>query len=355
MNRFTQLIFASLCAIAFTSCADTPLPPKNELKERAQGSIENLKPHLKTKEDIQKAFVWACKLKNMEQIHYLLKQDADVNYIDKDGYWSPIIGAIEGKHLSVVELLVQKGTKVDQEVIYGWTPLLTAAWYNSNDIVRFLVREGADLYKANQAGENTITLLQKRGQKAFIDELLQIHHQIKAQLELEKQKEQIALYLKEQNFEGLKVYVERYPNTANLIPQAELRLALTGPKDLKVGDIRKLVQKGMDEKIILSLVKRVKVPYKEFTLDEIDLIIEMGISSNIIATMIDVTTELLKDQERKKEQEFFLKEQTKMAKQGQQTTQVNYKQAPSKGKDVVDVVTEEAAKQGVKMLLDHLF
>ncbi|MDY0122284.1 MAG: hypothetical protein RBR54_10120 [Sulfurimonas sp.] len=112
----------------------------------------------------------------------------------------------------------------------------------------------------------------------------------------------------------------------------------------------------MDEKIILSLIKRVKVPYKEFTLKEIDLIIEMGLSPTIISTMIDVTTELLKDEERKKEQEFFLKEQAKISKQGQ-TSQVIYQQAPSQGqgKDAVDVLTEEAAKQGIKMLLDHLF
>jgi hypothetical protein len=354
MKQFTQLFFASLCAIVFTGCVDTPPIPKNELQERARGSVHDIKVHLKTKEDIQKAFVWACKLKNMEQIHYLLEQGADVNHKDKDGYWSPIIGAIEGKHLSVVELLVQKGAKVNQQVIYGWTPLMTAAWYNANDIARFLIREGADPYIANQNGENTITFLQKRNQTALINELLPIYHQKKAQQELEKQKEQIALYLQEQNFEELKVYVEAHPNTANLIPQPELRLALTGPKDLKVGDIRKLVQKGMDEKIILSLVKRVKVPYKEFTIDEIDLIIEMGISSNIIATMIDVTTELLKDQERKTEQELFLKEQAKMAKQGQ-TTHLIQQQTPSKSKDVVDVITEEATKQGIKMLLDHLF
>jgi len=37
---------------------------------------------------------------------------------------------------------------------------------------------------------------------------------------------------------------------------------------MKVGDIRKLINDGRSEKIIISLIKRVKVPYKEFTLGD---------------------------------------------------------------------------------------
>ena len=41
---------------------------------------------------------------------------------------------------------------------------------------------------------------------------------------------------------------------------------------MKVGDIRKLIKDGEDEIIILSLIKRVKVPYKEFTVNTTQIV-----------------------------------------------------------------------------------
>ncbi|WP_295022527.1 hypothetical protein, partial [Sulfurimonas sp.] len=43
------------------------------------------------------------------------------------------------------------------------------------------------------------------------------------------------------DFEGLKQLTEKDPNLVNYIQDEELRLMLTGPKGMKVGDIRKLL------------------------------------------------------------------------------------------------------------------
>ena len=363
MKRLGTVFFILLFAFFLSGCV-------GKFYDIAQGgSVEDLKREIATKEDKQEALGWAAAFGNLAQVEYLLQEGVDVNYYVPDdfGLYPAIKQAAGTGNLKIVQLLVEHGADINRRGMYGWSAVAVAAWHGHAEILRYLAEKGADFYATDEWGRNALTLLKDRGDNALAQELLQIQQKEKLQkqarqeqeqklAEIEKQKQQILLYIQEQNFEALKVYVEEHPNAANFIPQPELRLALTGPKDLKVGDIRKLVQKGMDEKIILSLIKRVKVPYKEFTLEEIDMIIDMGISSTVIATMIDVTTELLKDQERKKEQELFLKEQAKIAKDGQKT-HIIHQQTQTQGqeKDVVDVITEEAAKQGVKMLLDHLF
>eukprot|EP01155_Anaeramoeba_flamelloides_P027138 Anaeramoba_flamelloidesa822577_24.p2 GENE.a822577_24~~a822577_24.p2 ORF type:complete len:141 (+),score=19.25 a822577_24:161-583(+) len=139
---------------------------------------------------------------------------------------------------------------------------------------------------------------------------------------------------------------------------------LTGPKGLKVGDIRKLIKKGRSERIIVSLIKRVKTPYKEFDFEEIDILIDdMELSDNIVATMIDVTTQLLKDQQKRKEQEYYLAEQKKIAQETKnqivkerviERQMVNQNQN-SGGNELINAVGKEVGKELGKQLLDSLF
>ena len=119
---------------------------------------------------------------------------------------------------------------------------------------------------------------------------------------------------------------------------------------MKIGDLVKMVEQKRSEKIIVAMIRAVKTPYKEFTIEEIDILLKMGLNDTIVATMIDVSTELFKDIRRKEEQEKFLQEQAKISQQKQFVPQGQPQQ-----KGVTDVITEELTKQGIKMLLDHLF
>ena len=138
-----------------------------------------------------------------------------------------------------------------------------------------------------------------------------------------------------------------------------LRLAMTGPQGMKVGDIRKLVKSGKDEVIIISLIKRVKTPYKEFTLEEIEYLRELGLSSNIISAMMDRTTKLLDDKRLKEQQAFFLAEQERIAKENAKTNMALQSQGEQRvdaqGNPIVEKVQDELVKQGVGMLLDRIF
>lgn len=174
------------------------------------------------------------------------------------------------------------------------------------------------------------------------------------ELENEKHNQQVQKYLTVNDLTGLKKYTEQNPSAVNFIEDKSLRLALTGPKNMKVGDIRKLITDGKSELIIISLIKRVKTPYKEFSIEEIDTLISMGLSDTIIATMIDITTEITKDTKRRQEQENLVKQQqtiriNQSTQQNTQTVQID------NSNPVVDKLGEEITKQGIKMLFDHLF
>jgi predicted glycosyl hydrolase (DUF1957 family) len=186
-----------------------------------------------------------------------------------------------------------------------------------------------------------------------------INKQNKAVLKQQELAEQqkVEAFVEKNDLKGLKDYTDKHPNAVYFIHNKELRLALTGPKGLKIGDILRLLKEGKSEVIIIALIKRVKVPYKEFTLDEIDTLTKIGLSDHIIAAMINVTTELLKDEKVRKEQQFFLAEQKKLMSQ---KTKVVYRngstqQQNDQGNPIMDQLSNELTKQGTKFILNKLF
>ena len=183
------------------------------------------------------------------------------------------------------------------------------------------------------------------------------NHQNKYKKVVKQKKDQeiINTLVTSKNLNELKDYTEKNPNSVYYIEDESLRLALTGPKDIKVGDIRKLTKDGEDEIIILSLIKRVKVPYKEFTVQEIKILKKMGLSSKVISTMMDVTTELLKDKRKREQQKFFISEQKRVKKDRTSYSNTQNKTVDSQGNPIVERVQQEVIKQGVGMLLDRLF
>lgn len=150
------------------------------------------------------------------------------------------------------------------------------------------------------------------------------------------------------DFQALKKYTDENPQAVYYITDESLRLMLTGPKGMKVGDVRKLIKSGKSEVLVISLIKRVKTPYKEFTLEEIELLQKMDLSDNIIAAMIDRTTHLLDNKELRKYQEHLLSEQKKI---GNKKIEVIHKNQPKESNPVQD----ELIKQGTRILLDRLF
>jgi hypothetical protein len=64
----------------------------------------------------------------------------------------------------------------------------------------------------------------------------------------------------------------------------------SGPEEMPVHEVLRLSRKG-DEALLVSRIKAARLPYKVFNGDEIDILKEGGLSSTLIAAMIDVSVQ----------------------------------------------------------------
>lgn len=111
---------------------------------------------------------WEGKL---EMIKFLVAKGADIqakNYLN----WNALMQACVEGHYSVAEFLVEKGSElnlIDEEK--GVTPLMLAAWKCSEQIVRLLLKHGADKDIKDKKGESAVEYAMNRGCK-YIAEII---------------------------------------------------------------------------------------------------------------------------------------------------------------------------------------
>ena len=89
-------------------------------------------------------------------------------------YRTPLISAVEGGYLKVVELLLTKGADIHQAQEEGATPLHIAAQHGRLAIAELLVSKGADVNLAARHGSTTLHIVAQNGHFA-IAELLVSH------------------------------------------------------------------------------------------------------------------------------------------------------------------------------------
>jgi ankyrin repeat protein len=114
-------------------------------------------------------------LKDIVQL--LLDAGADVNLADKLGGRAPLLLAVQGRNIDIVELLLNVGAKADVNKAdnHGNTPLISATLIGQKDIARLLLNAGADVNQADSNGKtplywasshhhnDIVKLLQKHG------------------------------------------------------------------------------------------------------------------------------------------------------------------------------------------------
>lgn len=308
----------------------------------------------------------AAKAGNVAVVESLLKQGHNV---DEYYYGTSLTWAAEAGQMEMVKFLLKKGANIDARAQQGWTPLGNALFMNQTATSNYLLEHNASVENTligfaawksycqsigNQQCVIKIAPLEKYlndfklKKQAALDAVEQAAVQKKIQQEVDK-------FLADNDYNGLKKYTDANPNAVYYIKDEVMRLALTGPKGLKVGDIREYLQNGKSELILISMIKQQEVPYKKFTLPEIDILLKMGLSENVIAALIDETTELLRNEKIRQQQEFYMAEQKKVAAQPQTVIYQNTQTEQPQQNQVVDKVTNEVIKQGVGILLDQLF
>ncbi|XP_044762829.1 uncharacterized protein LOC123319871 [Coccinella septempunctata] len=102
-----------------------------------------------------------------------LENGADVNVTTKDGL-TPLLYAVEGRHLEIVDLLMQQdGIEVNRSNILRMTPLHGASMNGDVEIVRLLIMKGADLDCRNLEGMTPLHFACKHGHEAVVDLLIE--------------------------------------------------------------------------------------------------------------------------------------------------------------------------------------
>lgn len=93
----------------------------------------------------------ACIKGNLNLVKELIRRDADVN---REG-WTPLHYAASAdtpQTLDIARLLLEESAYIDAASPNGTTPLMLAAQYSSEAVVKLLLQEGADVTLRNQRG-----------------------------------------------------------------------------------------------------------------------------------------------------------------------------------------------------------
>jgi ankyrin repeat protein len=105
---------------------------------------------------------------NIDAVRILLDGGADVNQGDPQYSSTPLIGAVNGAHREIVELLVATGANVNQADVRGQTPLIRAIFHpgtvgDSEErrttclaLARFFVDKGANVNHAMEDGSSPL-------------------------------------------------------------------------------------------------------------------------------------------------------------------------------------------------------
>jgi len=91
----------------------------------------------------------AAKAGDLTQVKTLVSAgDVDINVIDSF-QTSPLMMAVDNKHLHVAEYLLQHGADIQLDNKYGYTPLMQAVMRNDAKMVNLLLDKGAKIDQKN--------------------------------------------------------------------------------------------------------------------------------------------------------------------------------------------------------------
>ena len=151
MKHLTLLVLLSLAG-----CGDSPRTPIT--KAAAYGTPAELQVLLKhaTAGQIQSALIAAARFGNHAAIPFLASAGADLNLPAGVNGWPPLMHAIHKNQAGSAEALIKTGANVNHTQSDGETALMMAAGYGYLDIVRILLRNGADSAMKNAAGNTAL-------------------------------------------------------------------------------------------------------------------------------------------------------------------------------------------------------
>ena len=110
----------------------------------------------------------AARLGFQDTVNALLAARADVDRANRFGDTAIKVAALNG-HLNIVRTLRQRGAAIDMP---GWTPLIYAATGGRDEIVRYLLAQGANVNAAAPNGTTPLMMSVRESHRTTIELLL---------------------------------------------------------------------------------------------------------------------------------------------------------------------------------------
>jgi uncharacterized protein len=109
---------------------------------------------------------------NIEISQWLVANGAELNHQDRTG-WCALHYAVQGRHVKVINFLVENDATVDLKDHYGNTPLWQATFDARGDyeLVRLLVAEGASPISKNKSNRSPLDFAEQIGDETLVAEL----------------------------------------------------------------------------------------------------------------------------------------------------------------------------------------
>ncbi|XP_042731269.1 ankyrin repeat and death domain-containing protein 1B isoform X5 [Lagopus leucura] len=123
----------------------------------------------------EREFQHAAKTNNLETMEKLFKKNLNINAVDTLKR-TALHFAVAGSHTSAVDFLLHHKARVDMADQHGLTVIHLAAWTGNLDIMRKLVKAGADQKAKNEEEMNALHFAAQNNSVKIIDYFLQDLH-----------------------------------------------------------------------------------------------------------------------------------------------------------------------------------
>lgn len=236
-----------------------------------------------------------------EIIEFLLSKGANINSANRSGASPLVYTTLVGRKPEQARFLLDRGADVNLvgSTTTKMTPLIYAAIYGNADVVRLLLARGADP-SVRDIGGNTALEHAKNNKHTETYNVLLAAGSLPAKPVVAVAPVQadadLDALVASKDIKGLKAYLDKKPVALALIKDDQLRLLLTGPAELRITDIVELAKAKKKDTLIIAQINSGGGPYKKFSLAEMEALQKQGISDEVIAAMITVTTEYNKVQ-----------------------------------------------------------
>lgn len=161
------------------------------------------------------------------------------------------------------------------------------------------------------------------------------------------------VFLNNKDIDGLLEYADTNEDVMEFTHNhPQIYLLFTGPKELQIGKLLQYKKQGLSDGILSSQIKSLNKPYKKYSLDEIKILMELGLTDSLLTTIIDITTKTSIQKPIKQanaqpvQQNQMIQVQTNSTQQAPQ---------PSQGSAVQDAVMEKAGEVILDQLIKNLF